>query len=203
MILPIPKQNAVKPWSPSGKYYCITNQNQGMSKMLTMQNVKSATFPPVRLTMPLLSPLLFLLHNGIISIHVSCGMKFIFLSVIRLKQGGGEAGGRVNLFPVSLSPQWKGWDTATAAAAVVPISQQHMGLEQQHQQQQTDSRRCCCANAAVALLLSRLRYLSEWNGAGSQRRPTLQRYSIVCDSSVSCAGAVNDCGMTKTDIWKM
>ena len=151
---------------------------------------------------PIASPLLFLLHNGIISIHVSCGMKFILLSVIRLKQGGGEAGGRVNLFPVSLSPQWKGWDTA-AAAAVVPISQQHMGLEQQHQQQQTDSRRCCCANAAVALLLSRLRYLSEWNGAGSQRRPTLQRYSIVCDSSVSCAGAVNDCGMTKTDIWKM
>ena len=30
---------------------------------------------------------LFLLHNGIISIHVSCGMKFIFLSVIRLGAG--------------------------------------------------------------------------------------------------------------------
>ena len=64
--------------------------------MLTMQNVKSATFPPVRLTMPLL----FLLHNGIISIHVSCGMEFIFLSLIRLEQGGGEAGGSLNQFPV-------------------------------------------------------------------------------------------------------
>ena len=44
----------------------------------------------------------------IFTLHVSCGMPFIKISWIIPKQGGGEARGRLNLFPVSTVVAMKG-----------------------------------------------------------------------------------------------
>ena len=100
MTKPIKKPGAVHQCSQAGKYYCITYQNPGMSKMPTIQNVKSATFPTVRRSMTLRSPLLLLLllHN-LYSCFLWDGVYFPQFNQAQAGRGRGWAS--VNQFPVS------------------------------------------------------------------------------------------------------
>ena len=101
MTKPIKKQGAVHQYSQAGKYYCITYQNPGMSKMPTIQNVKSATFPTVRRIMTLRSPrLLLLLLQNLYSCFLWDGVYFPQFNQARAGRGRGWAS--VNLFPVSV-----------------------------------------------------------------------------------------------------
>ena len=167
----------------SKKYYIITRTKEckkcQQCKMSRAQNFHHSAIQ--RLSSPYIIWIIF-------TLHVSCGMPFIKISWIIPKQGGGEARGSVNLFPVSLLLlQWKGWDTASV---VVAIPQLHLGpwtTPTTADRQPALWLRCCCCCIVVVWA----QVFVGMTGAGTRRRSPLQRYFIVCDSSVHCAGAFN------------